>query len=169
MLNRPNIERRHIREAIQILQFVGCLIVSWCVMTFTHESGHIIGGWCSGAELREFDLIPWHLPYSIFEPNPHPLVTLWSGPIFGVLMPLVLGFALRRNWMWFIATFCVLANGVYIALSWFSGDRFLDTTKLLEHGAEPLLIAQYCLLTIGFGYVGFRRCCIRFFLEETSP
>ena len=62
--------------------------------------------------------------------------------------------------MWFIANFCVLANGSYIATAWFSGDRYLDTPKLLEHGASPIAIAVYCLLTIGGGYVGFRRSCI---------
>jgi len=62
--------------------------------------------------------------------------------------------------MWFIANFCVLANGAYIATAWFSGDRYLDTPKMLEHGASPFMIAVYCLLTIGFGYVGFRRSCV---------
>jgi hypothetical protein len=62
--------------------------------------------------------------------------------------------------MWFIANFCVLANGAYIATAWFSGDRYLDTPKMLEHGASPITIAVYCILTIGFGYVGFRRSCI---------
>jgi hypothetical protein len=54
---------------------------------------------------------------------------------------------------------CVLANGAYIATAWFSGDRYLDTPKLLEHGASPIAIVVYCLTTIGFGYVGFRRSC----------
>ena len=48
-----------------------------------------------------------------------------------------------------------------IATAWLSGDRYLDTPKLLEHGAYPISIAIYCLLTIGFGYVGFRRQCVR--------
>ena len=37
----------------------------------------------------------------------------------------------------------------------------MDTPKLLARGAHPATIAAYCLLAICFGYVGFRRQCIR--------
>jgi hypothetical protein len=138
-------------------------------MTFTHEMGHIIGGTCCGGSLRSADLLPWHLPYSIFEPDPFPLVTLWAGLLIGVLVPVVFAMIFQRDWMWFIANFCVLANGAYIATAWFSGDRYLDTPKLLEHGASPITIAIYCLLTIGFGYVGFRRSCMSALRESVNP
>jgi hypothetical protein len=105
-------------------------------------------------------LLPWHLPYSIFEPDPFPLVTLWAGLVIGVLAPMGVALVTQRDWMWFIANFCILANGAYIATAWLSGDRYLDTPKLLEHGASPISIAVYCLLTIAFGYVGFRRSCV---------
>lgn len=136
------------------------MVASWIVMTFTHEIGHIIGGTCCGGSLQSADLLPWHLPYSIFDPDPFPLVTLWAGLIIGVLAPVAVAMIIQREWIWFIANFCVLANGAYIATAWFSGDRYLDTPKLLEHGASPIVIAVYCLLTIGLGYVGFRRSCI---------
>jgi len=129
-------------------------------MTFVHELGHIICGCACGGTLTDADLLPWHLPYSFFEPDPLPLVTLWGGPILGVMIPVTIAFIMRTNWMWFIANFCMLANGSYIATAWVSGDRYLDTTKLIEHGAQPISIAIYCLLTIGLGYVGFRRQCV---------
>ncbi len=96
-------------------------------------------------------------PYSFFEPDPHPLVTLWGGPILGVTIPVALALVVRTRWIWFIAYFCMLANGSYIATAWVSGDRYLDTPKMLEHGAHPISLAVYCLLTIGFGYFGLRR------------
>ena len=130
-------------------------------MTFTHEVGHIIGGWCCGAHLTDFDLRPWRMPYSFFSPDPHPLVTLWSGPVLGAVLPILIAAVVRRDWAWFIAYFCVLANGSYIAISWFSGDSQLDTTKLLQNGAHPLFILVYCIVTIGVGYVGFRCQCMR--------
>jgi hypothetical protein len=137
------------------------LVVSWCVMTFTHEAGHVVGGWASGGTLREAHLLPWELPYSTFDPDPRPLVTLWSGPVLGVLVPLALAAAIRRHWAWFISHFCLLANGSYLAIAWATGDNLLDTPKLLARGAYPATIAAYCLLAIGFGYVGFRRHCTR--------
>src|SRR5829696_4046865 len=142
-------------------QFVLLLAVSWCVMTFTHEPGHIVCGWAGGGTLRHADLLPWHLPHSHFDPDPHPLITAWGGPILGALVPLVVALLVRRDWTWFIAHFCLLANGAYLAAAWVSGERYLDTARLLEHGAHPATIAAFCVLTIGVGYFGFRRQCIR--------
>ena len=130
-------------------------------LTFTHEFGHILGGWMTGATLRQAELRPWKMPYSLFEPNPHPLITLWSGPILGIVAPVLLATWVRRRWMWFVAHFCLLANGSYLAVAWFTGDRFLDTSKLLDLGAHPASIAAYCIGTIGFGYMGFRTECVR--------
>jgi hypothetical protein len=148
------------------LRFVLLLLVSWVVMTFTHESGHVLCGWACGGSLQQADLTPWHLPYSIFDPDPQPLITLWGGPVLGVLVPLAAALLFRRTWMWFIAYFCLLANGSYLAAAWLTGDRFLDTAKLLGHGEHPATIAAYCVLTIGAGYVGFRRQCIRLLSKE---
>ncbi|MBX3416500.1 MAG: hypothetical protein KF851_02760 [Pirellulaceae bacterium] len=129
-------------------------------MTSAHEIGHLIGGCCSGGKLISVNLMPWRLPYSIFEPAPFPLVTLWAGLLFGVLAPVAVALIVQRDWMWFIRNFCVLANGVYIALAWVSGDQYLDTPRMLAHGASPIAIAIYCLLTFSFGYIGFRKSCI---------
>ena len=130
-------------------------------MTLVHESGHLSCGWSCGGTLVSADLLPWHLPYSIFEPDPKPLVTLWGGPVLGVAIPFSIATLFRRDWLWFIAYFCMLANGSYLATAWFTGDRYLDTTKLLQHGAYSWSIAIYCLFCIGFGYIGFRGQCVR--------
>lgn len=96
-------------------------------------------------------------------------MTLWAGLIIGILAPVGVALIIQRDWMWFIANFCILANGAYIATAWFSGDRYLDTPKLLEHGASPIAIAVYCLATIGFGYVGFRRSCVSVLSPSRKP
>lgn len=145
--------------------FIALLVIAWCVMTFTHEAGHIVGGWLSGGTLETADLRPWRLPYSLFRPDPRPLVTLWSGPLLGVLLPYAIASMIRHAWVWFIADFCLLANGAYLAAAWFSGDRFLDTPRLVEAGASPVAIAIYCALTIGIGYVRFRRDCVALLSE----
>ena len=129
-------------------------------MTITHECGHIVGGWLGGGTLRHAELRPWRLPHSMFQPDPRPLLTLWAGPIIGVLVPLAIALIVRRGWVWFIANFCALANGCYLAMAWISGDRFLDTPRLLDAGAWPISIVGYCLLTIGIGYYRFRANCI---------
>lgn len=145
----------------RIFHFVSLLVASWCVMTVIHEAAHIVCGWASGGTLQEADIVPWGLPHSHFDPDPWPLVTLWGGPLLGVLVPLGLAAVVRRGWMWFIAYFCLLANGFYLVTAWASGERFLDTPRLLHHGAHPATIAVYCVVTISTGYVGFRRECMR--------
>lgn len=130
-------------------------------MVVVHECGHLVGGVLGGGTLVEAELRPWRLPHSLFVPDPKPLVTLWSGPVMGVALPMVMALVVPRAWRvkrpaWFIADFCLLANGTYLALAWLSGDRFLDTPRLLAAGASPVAIAAYCVLTIGFGYRRFR-------------
>jgi hypothetical protein len=80
-----------------------------------------------------------------------------------VILPLGIALAVRRQWLFFIAYFCVLANGTYLATAWLAGGNkeFLDTPQLLAHGAHPATVAVYCVVTIGVGYIGFRRQCIR--------
>ncbi|QDT59598.1 hypothetical protein SV7mr_21070 [Stieleria bergensis] len=147
--------------------FAGLLVVSYCVMTFTHELGHLIGGCCGGGKLLSADLAPWRLPYSLFRPDPFPKLTLWSGPILGVLIPLLIAWPLGKPWAWLIAHFCVLANGCYLAIAAFTGDPLLDTARLLNSGVHPLLIAAFCVITIPCGYLGFRRSCIEWLSPPT--
>ena len=135
-------------------------------MTVVHETGHIVCGWIAGGSLQEADVAPWGLPHSRFDPDPVPLVTLWGGPLLGVIVPLLVALVVRREWMWFIADFCLLANGCYLATAWIAGDRFLDTPRLLEHGAHPATIVAYCTVTIAIGYVRFRRDCMRVFMPR---
>jgi hypothetical protein len=140
--------------------FLLLLAASWTVMTIFHELGHVIGGWCGGGVLRAVDLAPWRLPYSLFEPDPNPLLTLWSGPILGVVTPMLLAAVIRQSWIWFIANFCLLANGSYLAVAWYTGDSHLDTPKLFSHGASTLTVGLFCVVTIGVGYFTFRNSCI---------
>ncbi|QDV25459.1 hypothetical protein [Aureliella helgolandensis] len=150
----------------RIAKFLILLILAWCTMTTLHEFGHIVSGWACGGTLQSVSLVPWSLPYSIFEPDPWPLFTLWGGPIVGSLLPVMLALIVRQPWSAFIAYFCLLSNGAYLATAWMTGDRYLDTTKLLDHGAPPLAIAAFCGLTISVGYLGFRRQCIYWLSPE---
>jgi hypothetical protein len=149
--------------------FVILLLVSWSVMTFTHEMGHILAGWASGGTLHHAEVWPWTLPHSHFDPDPYPLVTLWGGPVLGALMPLLLAALLRQSWAWFVAHFCLLANGSYLAIAWYTGESYLDTPRLLAAGAWPVSIASYCLVTLTIGYVGFRAECVRVLSPPGKP
>ncbi|WP_146580826.1 hypothetical protein [Neorhodopirellula pilleata] len=129
-------------------------------MTFSHEIGHLIGGWCGGATLTGYSVSPWRLPFSLHNPDPNPMLTLWAGPVLGVTLPILAALLIRQSWCWFVADFCLLANGVYLALAWWAGDRFLDTPRMLAAGVAPISIITFCLATVALGYVRFRADCI---------
>lgn len=143
--------------------FVVWVLFAWCVMTWLHELGHIMVGLACGGTLVSYELRPWRLPYSLFQPDINPLATLWGGPLLGAGVPIVIARLTRYDFCWFVGWFCVLANGIYLLLAWISGDRLLDTPQLLEHGAPGWSIACYCLVTLVAGYMGFRSSCMRFF------
>jgi hypothetical protein len=147
--------------------FVAILVASWCVMVTTHELGHVVSGILTGGQLIHAELRPWKLPHSHFMPDPRPLVTLWGGPILGVTVPLLAAMMIRRNWGWFIADFCLIAGGTYIALAWISHEPLLDTARLLNAGAPQWQIGLFCVVTIVPGYVRFRKRCIEW-LRPTS-
>ena len=144
------------RRCLPVIRLAILVSVSFCVMAFTHELGHLMGGQLGGATLQSGNLWPWRLPYTIFSPDPRPLITLWSGPLVGVLLPLIVALGIGHRWLWFIADFCLLANGVYIAAGWISRDSYLDTIRLLDNGASPVTLIAFCATTIGFGYGRFR-------------
>lgn len=143
-------------------------VLSWVVMIVTHELGHVVGGWLGGAELKSLDLAPWRLPYSLHAPDPHPQLTLWCGPLVGVLVPLVMAQVVRHRYVDFVAHFCVLANGLYLACAWISGDRFLDTPRMLAAGVHPAWIALFSATTIVWGYMRFRADWLAIMLRQTE-
>ena len=145
--------------AVRLARFGGLLLAGWCVMCFAHELGHVLGGWAGGGKLVAFWPGPWPPPHSLFRPDPRPALTLWAGPVVGCAGPLAAAALIRRRWAWFLADFCLLANGAYLAAAWVTGDRLLDAPRLLAAGVHPAWIAAFIGVTCGVGYVRFRADC----------
>lgn len=154
----PPFDRRdgHKEPSVYYLKVAFWLVVAWCVMVLTHELGHVVGGTLSGGVLRDLELRPWRLPYSTFDPDPHPLIRLWFGPFVGTLLPLAVAQFIRREETQFIAWFCVMANGLYVGLSWVVGGNQLDGPLLIQHGSHPVLVAAYALIASVGGHHRWR-------------
>ncbi len=135
------------------------LLWGWSVMMLTHELGHVAGGLAGGGVLVVLELRPWHLPYSFFQPDPHPAITLWSGPLAGCVIPLLAALGWNRPAVWFVAWFCVVSNAAYLLLGYFSGDPELDSTKMLATGTHPAVLVIVAATLLGLGYYRFRACC----------
>ena len=141
---------------------------AWLTMTLVHELGHVVVGCACGAKLGSIEIRPWCLPYSFFSPNPMPLLTLWGGPIIGCTLPLLVAWLSKRPAVWFVAWFCIVANGLYLLTGCYSNDSELDSVKMVKAGmSTPLLIFVSAAMSV-LGYVGFRSECQRV-LQKDQP
>jgi hypothetical protein len=140
------------KQLVLILTFAG---LSWLMMQVVHELGHIIGAMATGGEVERVVLSPLTFSRTDVSPNPHPLLEVWSGPIIGVLVPLLLWFLVSQTvfgaveFFRFFAGFCCIANGLYIGFG--PDSQGLDTQVMLGLGCHRwhLLLFGIPFLAIG--------------------
>jgi hypothetical protein len=124
----------------QVVLIGSTIFGSWLGMQAIHESGHIVGAWLTGGRVARVVLNPLTISRTDLADNPHPLIVVWAGPLFGVATPLLLwGVAATAGASWafvlrFLAGFCLLANGLYIGIGSF--DRVGDCGEMLRHGSK---------------------------------
>jgi len=139
----------------QGILILSTLLGSWLGMQAGHESGHAIGAWLTGGRVARVVLYPLTISRTDLSHNPNPLFVAWSGPVTGVVVPLLLwaltaaarlsgAFVLR-----FFAGFCLLANGLYIAGGSF--DHIGDCGEMLRHGSSIWQLWLFGLLTAPLG------------------
>ncbi len=144
-------KRRH-----QYVLIVSAVLGSWLGMQAVHEFGHVLGAWLTGGRVARVVLHPLTISRTDLAHNPSPLLVVWAGPIFGVLLPLALwgiaaalrlagAFVLR-----FFAGFCLIANGAYIALG--SVDRIGDCGEMLRHGSALWQLWLFGATTVPAGF-----------------
>lgn len=135
------------RHLPRILLILSILWVAWLLMMLTHESGHVPGALATGGTVRQ---VVWHpavLSRTDVQPNPHPLIELWAGPLTGCLLPLLAAgivqvLRLRTAYLfWVIAGFCLIANGAYIGLG--ALDPVGDARDLIAHGMPRWSLALF--------------------------
>lgn len=139
----------------QIVLITSTVFGSWLGMQAVHESGHVIGAWMTGGRVARVVLYPLTISRTDLDHNPNPLVVVWAGPLFGVMVPLMVWaiatsvrfpgtFVLR-----FFAGFCLLANGLYIGIGSFNGVG--DCGEMLRHGSEMWQLWLFGALTAPVG------------------
>ena len=124
-------------------------------MQAVHELGHVIGAWLTGGRVARVVLHPLTISRTDMADNPQPLVVAWSGPLFGIVVPLLLWllaailrlaatFVLR-----FFAGFCLIANGAYLAAG--AWARIGDAGDLLRHGSPGWCLWLFGVLAVPAG------------------
>ena len=134
----------------------GIVVASWLGMQIVHECGHVLGALASGGRVARVELKPWTISRTDVEPNPHPLMEHWSGPIVGCVLPLIgwlCSRATKRFWAYllrFFAGFCLIANGAYLGVGafWPVGDA-ADILRI-EPSRWPLVLFGFTTVSSGF-------------------
>ncbi len=134
---------------------VSTLLGSWLGMQAVHELGHVCGAWLTGGKVQRVVLHPLTISRTDLAENPAPLVVVWAGPLLGAVLPSLLwlvaattkmpgSFVLR-----FFAGFCLIANGLYIALGSFG--RIGDCGEMLRHGSGLWQLWLFGFVTVPAG------------------
>jgi hypothetical protein len=121
------------------LLIVSFLPLCWLLMMVIHEVGHVLAAWLTGGRVAGVVVHPLTISRTDLAENPHPLLVAWSGPIFGVVVPLaamgIWQIARLPGWplVRFFAGFCLVANGAYLSIGSFG--RVGDAGTVLSHGS----------------------------------
>jgi hypothetical protein len=131
----------------QIILILSSLLGSWLGMQAVHEAGHVLGAWLTGGHVARVVLHPLAISRTDLTTNPRPLAVAWSGPIGGVVLPLLIwgvmaglrvpGAFLAR----FFAGFCLVANGAYLGLG--SVGRVGDAGDIIRLGSPAWLLWSF--------------------------
>lgn len=143
------------RRLPQLVLILTTLANAWLLMQAVHELGHVVGGLLTGAVIKHVELHPIGISRTDFSANPFPLIACWSGPLFGVILPVtawMLAQWQRQSfayWLKFFAGFCLIANGAYLAVG--VRDGIGDAGDLLRLGSQPWQLYLFGAIAIPAG------------------
>lgn len=144
-----------ISRGLQVILLVSTLALSWLAMMATHELGHVFHAWVTGGTVAHvsFPLIGFSQTHLSDNPSPH--FVAWGGALWGCVIPLiVLGVAVvtkvrLRFVIRFVAGFCLVANGVYLAAGSFIGAG--DAGDLMRLGSPQWVLLCFGAIVIPLG------------------
>lgn len=145
------------QRLLQVL-LIGCLIPSsWLAFMGVHEFGHVVAASLSGGSVSKVVVHPLAISRTDVNPNPHPAMVVWGGPLLGVLLPLLLwgvlwAFRLPGDFLArFFAGFCLIANGAYIGAGAWEGIG--DAGVMLQTGSPLWVLWIFGAASIAFGFL----------------
>jgi hypothetical protein len=145
-------------RCFQALLILSTAALSWLLMLAAHESGHVLFGWLTGAQLAAVHLPLFGISRTDFAVNPHPLPVAWGGPVWGCALPLAVLAASRcftSKWQidllaWF-AGFCLITNGAYLFGGAILTGRGDDGGVILQSGGLRWQLIAFGVVAIAAG------------------
>lgn len=148
-----------------IALLIGLALFSWPMMMLVHEAGHMLGALMTGGSINRLVWHPLAFSRTDISPNPQPLLVVWSGPVIGVLIPVILErvarmFFAELNYIFkLFAGFCLIANGCYIGFGVF--DRAGDAGDMLRLGTPAWIMIAFGILATVLGFWLWHRASFR--------
>lgn len=139
----------------QIIILFIVAILSWYGMMAVHEAGHCFGAVLTGAKLEAVEIPFVGFSRTDFSGGDSPLFVVVAGPLFGVIIPLVLLLFIKKvsnrikHVLLFFVGFCLAANGAYIGM-----DAFLrggDCRQLVQFGCPVWMLVAFGIISFGCG------------------
>ncbi|MEO1994678.1 MAG: M50 family metallopeptidase [Planctomycetaceae bacterium] len=171
-----NRRKRNIEAICQLDQIVlmaSLLPLCWLVMLATHELGHVLGAWLTGARVSYVELHPLRISRTDVVANRLPLLVAWAGPLVGCTLPLgVWGLSWGRRWraefaVRFLTGFCLVGNGAYLgAGTW---GRVGDAGVLLDAGCPVWFMWLFGAVAVSGGIRMWHGLGTRFGWGNSSP
>jgi hypothetical protein len=143
---------KRFHQFILIASFVP---LCWLWMMAVHELGHVLAAWSTGGSVVKLVLHPLTISRTDVSPNPKPLIVVWSGPLIGVFLPLLIwvvfhGMRIPAAYLSRVyAGFCLIANGTYVGIGSFDGVG--DAGEMLQHGTFRPLLWIFGLVAVVLG------------------
>lgn len=163
------------RRPLPIVFVAAALSAAWLGMTALHELGHVLNAWLSGGHVTSVELPPRGLGHTLVSPNPHPQFVAWGGACWGSVLSMTPMLFTRRRALvqWFARFFagmCLIANGVYVGLGGFFGDRngADDAHELLRQGAPVWQLVVFGALAMAAGLAVWHRLGPRIGLSRAA-
>lgn len=156
----------------QVILIASFLPFCWLAFMAFHELGHVMAAWMTGGTIGQVILHPLAISRTDVSPNPNPLVTVWAGPIVGILLPLLVWgvfwkFKIRGDYLArFFAGFCLIANGAYIGIGSF--ENIGDAGDMMRYGTPIWLLWLFGILTVPLGFLAWHKLGPQFGLGESN-
>jgi hypothetical protein len=136
------------------------LYLAWLGMLAVHELGHVIHAVSSGGRVVRVSFPLLGFSQTFVDPNPHPLLVAWGGPIWGAALPAIFLLAARMarrvtSLSRFFAGFCLISNGAYIGLGWLK--RSGDAHDLARLGTPIVVLILFGVLCCAAGLFCWHR------------
>jgi hypothetical protein len=153
---RPGLGHHAFRAAGGIV----AVYAAWLAFMAVHESGHVLHAWVSGGSVERVMVPLIGFSRTDLRVNPRPLFVVWGGPIWGCLIPAALVPLGRwiprlRTPLLAFAGFCLIANGVYIALG--APMQAGDAGDMLRYGSPRWLLWAFGGVTVPLGFYAWHR------------